>query len=273
MNQVNPMQSTIIHSLNHRAIAMPKFRCLSNRSFNAFLVVLLALSLTACSTYGDKVAPIPLPSEQEGAINIDGVELFAEAYLDKDAAKKAFGFDIRGAGLLPVRFVIDNQSQVDAHITRKQTFLIDKKNQAWPLLTYNQAYKRVNDSVELGEIAKGSVKPGVLAAATGALIGAAIGVVTGSSVGDAAGAGAATGVATGAVIGGARRYQDIGKEIRQNLASQSFHNRLVYPGEIAYGFLFFPGDDEIESVSGIRLSLTVGDSNLVVQMPLGEKDK
>lgn len=250
---------------------MPNSRCIVSRWLDALLVALLIFSLTACSTYGDKIAPIPLPSEQDGAINIDGVELFAEAYLDKAAAKKAFGFDIRGAGLLPVRFVIDNQSQVDAHITRKQTFLVDKKNQAWPLLTYNQAYKRVNESVEIGEIAKGAVKPGVLAAATGALVGAAVGVVTGGSVGEAAGAGAAAGVATGAVIGGARRYQDVGKEIRQNLASQSFHNRLVYPGEIAYGFLFFPGDDEIESVSRIRLSLTVGDSNLIVQMPLEEK--
>jgi hypothetical protein len=54
--------------------------------------------------------------------------------------------------------------------------------------------------------------------------------------------------------------------------SQSFSNRLVYPGELAYGFLFFPGDEEIDSVSRIRLSFTVGESNLVVQMPLEEKD-
>lgn len=237
-----------------------------------FLSGILTLILVGCSTYGDKIAPVPLPNEQEGSINIDGVELFAEAYLDKAAAEKAFGFNIRGAGLLPVRFVIDNQSQVNAHITRNQTFLVDEQNQAWPLLTYNQAFKRVNDSVEVGEIAKGAVKPGVLLAATGALIGAAVGVATGGSVGDAAGVGAATGGATGAVIGGADRYQDVGKEIRQNLASQSFHNRLVYPGELAYGFLFFPGDNEIESVSRIRLSLTVGESNLVVQMPLEAKD-
>ena len=251
---------------------MYAMRYLPDRRFNIFLIALLTFSLIGCSTYGDKVAPIPFPSEQDGSINIDGVELYAEAYLDRKAAEKAFGFDIRGAGLLPVRFVIDNQSQVDAHITRDQTFLIDEQNQAWPLLTYDQAYRRVNDSVEMGEIAKGAVKPGVLAAATGALIGAAVGVVSGGSVGEAAGAGAAAGVATGAVIGGARRYQHIGKEIRQNLASQSFSNRLVYPGELAYGFLFFPGDKEIDSVSRIRLSFTVGESNLVVQMPLEEKD-
>ena len=237
-----------------------------------FLSLLLNISLTGCSTYGDKVAPIPFPNEQDGSVNIDGVELYAEAYLERNAAKKAFGFDIRGAGLLPVRFVIDNQSQVDAHITRNQTFLIDEQNQAWPLLTYDQAYQRVNNSVEMGEISKGTVKPGTLMAATGALIGAAVGVVSGGSVGDAAGAGAAAGVATGAVIGGSRRYQNVGREIRQTLANQSFHNHLVYPGELAYGFLFFPGDNEIDSVSRIRLSFTIGKSNLIVQMPLEEKE-
>ncbi|MEM7304519.1 MAG: hypothetical protein AAF372_03205, partial [Pseudomonadota bacterium] len=240
-------------------IIMSNIQDLIKKYSNSLFILIVTLSLVACSTYGDKVAPIPLPSEQAGSVNIDGVELYAEAYIDKSAAEKAFGFDIRGAGLLPVRFVIDNQSTTDANITREQTFLIDKQNQAWPLLTYDQAFKRVNESVELGEIAKGSVKPGVLAAATGALIGAAIGVVSGGSVGDAAGAGAAAGTATGAVVGGARRYQHYGKEIRQNLASKSFDNGLVYTGEIAYGFLFFPGDDEIDSVSGIRLSLNVGD--------------
>ncbi|MEM8843564.1 MAG: hypothetical protein AAGB35_00800 [Pseudomonadota bacterium] len=238
----------------------------------AFIITLVTLALSACSTYGDKVAPVPLPSDQAGSINIDGVELYAEAYLDSEAAKNAFGFDIRGAGLLPVRFVIDNQSNKDAHINRNQTFLIDKKNQAWPLLTYDQAFRRVNESVEMGEIAKGAVKPGILAAATGALIGAAVGVVGGSSAGEAAARGAAAGVATGAVVGGANRYQEVGKEIRQNLANQSFDDRIVDTGEISHGFLFFPGEQEITSVSALRLSLSISNDTQVVQMPLGVKN-
>ena len=84
---------------------------------------------------------------------MNNVGLYAEAYLQDDSAKEAFGFDIRGAGVLPVRFVLDNQSDGNIEIRGDQTFLIDAENQAWPLLTYDQAYRRVNEHVELGETA------------------------------------------------------------------------------------------------------------------------
>ena len=47
----------------------------------SFLATLLLVSgLNACSTYGDKVAPIPLPSEQTGGLEVNNVGLYAEAY-------------------------------------------------------------------------------------------------------------------------------------------------------------------------------------------------
>ena len=231
----------------------------------------LLLTLSACSTYGDKVAPIPLPSEQTGGLEVNGVGLYAEAYLEPDAAKNAFGFDIRGAGVVPVRFVLDNQSKGDIEIRGDQTFLIDANRQAWPLLTYDQAYRRVNRHVELGETAKGAAKPAVLLAATGAIVGAAVGVVTGDSAAEGAGRGAAAGAAAGAVIGGAKRYQEIGHEIREDLANHSFEYRSIETGEIAYGFLFFPGDQEISSLSALRVSIYINDQPQIVQLQLFEK--
>ena len=237
------------------------------------LLALFALlfGLQACSTYGDKVAPVPLPSEQTGGLEVDEVGLYAEAYLEQAAAEKAFGFDIRGAGVLPVRFVLDNQSAGHVEIRGDQTFLIDAENQAWPLLSYDQAYRRVNEHVELGESAKGAAKPAVLLAATGALVGAAVGVVTGDSAGEGAARGAAAGAAAGAVIGGAKRYQEIGQEIREDLAHDSFDNRSIEVGEIAHGFLFFPGDQEIASLDTLRVSLTINDQPQVVKLKLHEK--
>ena len=236
-----------------------------------FAILTLFLGLNACSTYGDKVAPVPLPSEQSGGLEIDEVGLYAEAYLEQNAAKNAFGFDIRGAGVLPVRFVLDNQSQVAVEIRGDQTFLIDAENQAWPLLSYDQAYRRVNEHVELGETAKGAAKPAVLLAASGALVGAAVGVVTGDSAGEGAARGAAAGAAAGAVIGGAKRYQEIGQQIREDLAHDSFDNRSIEVGEIAHGFLFFPGDQEIESLDLLRVSLTINDEPRVIKLQLHEK--
>ena len=229
------------------------------------------LLLSACSTYGDKVAPVPLPSEQTGGLEVNGVGFYAEAYLQPDAAERAFGFDIRGAGVVPVRFVLDNQSNGNIEIRGDQTFLIDADRQAWPLLTYDQAYRRVNRHVELGETAKGAVKPAVLLAATGAIVGAAVGVVSGDSAAEGAGRGAAAGAAAGAVIGGAKRYQEIGQEIREDLANHSFEYRSIETGEIAYGFLFFPGDKEIGSLDALRVSIYINDQPQVVQLQLSEK--
>ena len=234
-------------------------------------VLFLVFGVNACSTYSDKVAPIPLPNEQAGGIEVNDVGLYAEAYLKSEAAKQAFGFDIRGAGVLPVRFVLDNQSQGDIEIRGEQTFLIDAENQAWPLLSYDQAYRRVNEHVELGETAKGAVKPAVLLAATGALVGAAVGVVTGDSAAEGAGRGAAAGAAAGAVFGGAKRYQEIGQEIRENLAHSSFDNRSIESGEIAHGFLFFPGDQEISSLSALRVSIIINDQPQTIKLTLHEK--
>lgn len=244
-------------------------RAISLTSISTLLVVLIVLS--ACSTYGDKVAPIPLPSEQTGGLEINGVGLYAEAYLQPDSAQQAFGFDIRGAGVLPVRFVLDNQSNGNIEIHRDQTFLIDSENQAWPLLTYDQAYRRINEHVELGETAIGAIKPAVLLAATGALIGAAVGVVTGESAGEGAGRGAVAGAAAGAIIGGAKRYQEIGQEIREDLAHHSFDNRSINSGDIAHGFLFFPGDQEVASLDTLRISLSIDEQLHTIKLQLGEK--
>lgn len=227
--------------------------------------------ISACSTYGDKVAPVPLPSEQTGGLEVNGVGLYAEAYLQPAAAEQAFGFDIRGAGVVPVRFVLDNKSDGEIEIRGDQTFLIDAENQAWPLLTYDQAYRRVNRHVELGETAKGAAKPAVLLAATGALVGAATGVVTGDSAAEGAGRGAAAGAAAGAVIGGAKRYQEIGQEIREDLANHSFEYRSIETGEIAYGFLFFPGDQEISSLNALRVSININNKPQIVQLQLHER--
>ena len=235
------------------------------------IFTLATLILSACSTYGDKVAPIPLPSEQTGALTVNDVSFFAEAYLKSGSAKDAFGYDIRGAGVLPVRFVLDNQSKEKIEIKGEQTFLIDAENQAWPLLSYDQAYRRINAHVELGEVTKGAVKPAALLAATGAVVGAATGVVTGGSAGEGAGRGAAAGAAAGAVVGGAKRYHEIGHEIRDDLAQQSFEYRRINSGEIAYGFLFFPGDQEVSSLDTLRVSVLINNKPQTIKLRLHEK--
>ncbi len=240
----------------------------ARRAATALLGGLLALGAAGCATYEERVAPVPMPAAQADHVTVAGAKLVARAYAESREAQKVFGFDVRGAGLLPVRFVMDNQSGQSAQVVPDQTFLIDRQGQAWPLLSSDQAYQRVKRHVEVGETFKGAAKPGLLAGAAGAVAGAAVGVLTGENVGESAGKGAAAGAAAGAILGGAARRGELGAEIREDLAQQSLQNRAVEPGDLAYGYLFFPGRDEAESARELRLALEIGGTRHVAVLPL-----
>lgn len=239
----------------------------------ALVVLVLVLALAACATYGDQVAPVPLPDEQAGAINVDGAVLLARAYADDEAAREAFGFDIRGSGLLPVQFVIDNQSGRKVGIRPSDTLLIDRNGDAWPLLDSARAAERIRDDVAAGEAIRSGARASLLTGLAGAVAGAAIGVVTGGSVGEGAGRGAAAGAAIGGIAGGAARYGEVGQDVRRDLAEQSIQNRVIQEGELAYGFLFFPGRGEADSAQSLRLGLRIGDDTRIITLPVTEMDR
>lgn len=165
-----------------------------------FITILPLLWMTlACSTYKEQVQPVTIPEYQPQKVEILGAYITAEAYVNKDAAEKHFGFDIRGAGILPVQVVIHNKGKHTLIIDSSQTLLIDDKGQGWPLLNFDQVYSRIKDKVDIGETAKGAVKPSILGAAAGAIVGAAIAIVSNENVGEGAGKGAAVGAAAGAL--------------------------------------------------------------------------
>ncbi len=68
------------------------------------------VALCGCAAYGGQVAPVQLSEAQPGHVDVEGAQLAAQAYVDPKAAESPLGFGARGAGLLPVRFVIDNQA-------------------------------------------------------------------------------------------------------------------------------------------------------------------
>lgn len=233
-----------------------------------FLIIFTSLSLLACSTYGDRVSPVPLPTLQDDHVNIGGVLLVARAYVDDDRAERAFGFDIRGSGLLPVKVVIDNQSGEGIRLLGSQTFLLDRKGQAWPLLSARQANERIKDRVQIVETVKGTGTSTVLMGAAGAIAGLAIGVLTGDNLGTAAMKGAVLGGATGAIFGAASRHGEIENDIAYDLADKSLQNQHIAAGALAHGYLFFPGRDEAESAQILRLSLLVKGQQRVVNISL-----
>lgn len=231
-------------------------------------IALISGSLCACSSYSDRVTPVPLPALQNDSVNVDGVLLVARAYVDADNAKNLFGFDIRQAGLLPVRVVIDNQSSYPVRLQGTQTFLLDQQGQAWPLLSARQANERVENQVEIVETAIGTGTSTILMGAAGAIAGLAIGVLTGDNLGTAAMKGAVLGGATGAIFGGTSSHSDLEDNIAYDMRKKTLNNQQIMSGSLAHGYLFFPGDDEAKSAQMLRLSLVINGQTRVVNISL-----
>ncbi|MAT65039.1 MAG: hypothetical protein CMN57_05300 [Gammaproteobacteria bacterium] len=222
------------------------------------VLLLATFVLTGCSGYSERVSPIELPSASANRVEVNGAQISATVYLDKDVASSVFGFDVRGAGLIPVRLVIDNQSESPLRLIPQQTFLIDAQDRAWPILEAEAAAERVRAHVDVAETVKGTTKPALLLGGAGALAGFAIGVVTGEDIGSSVAKGAAVGASSGAIVGGAKNYAEIEGRVRQDMRDKSLENRQVASGDLAYGYLFFPGDNEAQSAQGVRLTFELG---------------
>ena len=147
--------------------------------------------LTACSSsYKAKPLPFRTPASFDNVAKIGGAEIAAKAFVDQKETKEAFGFDILGAGMLPVQVVFDNQGLHSLEIVGHQTFLEDQKGNLWPILSSKTAYERASKYAKTKEIFKEGAYTGFLGAAAGSIIGAAIGVVSGDNIAEAVGKGA-----------------------------------------------------------------------------------
>jgi hypothetical protein len=215
-----------------------------NKVRTALAVVALLVILAGCQSYQRTVVPFKMPQGYPNATDASGAIIAARAYEDKTEAQGAFGFDIIGAGVLPVQVIFDNRGTHTLEVVTSQTFLIDAQNNMWPILDATLAYERIDKKTSMSKVVPEAAKGGVLGGAAGAIIGAAIGIVSGTNVGSAAGMGAAAGAAVGAVIGGGRGLTDteVQGQIRDDLYKHSLHKRPIKPMEIAHGFVFFPAE-------------------------------
>ncbi len=227
----------------------------------AFLCIIILF--TGCSTYEVKPLPFKSPSSIDNAVNVAGADIAARAFADSKKAKETFGFDILGAGMLPVQVVFDNKGHNSLEVVGNQTFLEDKNGNLWPILSKDIAYERATQFAKTKEIFKEGAYKGFLGAATGAVIGAAVGIVSGENVAAAAGKGAAVGAAAGATIGGAIGYgsEDAIRSITSDLREKSLQSSEILPKSLAHGILFFPG--EAVSAKQLRLQIKETDTGAV----------
>ncbi len=219
-------------------------------------ILLVCMMLIGCST-AYKVQPMAfkMPSAYDNVTVVGNAQIAAKAFSDKAEAREAFGFDILGAGMLPVQVIFDNQGIYSLEINGSQTFLEDLNGNLWPILSSQIAYERAAKYSQSKSMVKEGAFHGLWGATAGGIIGAAIGIVSGDNIGSAIGKGAAVGAAAGATIGSAKGYDDTDarREIINDLREKSLQNVPISPQSIASGFLFFPG--EAGSARQLRLQL------------------
>lgn len=217
-------------------------------------IILPIFALSGCTAYKSQYVSFRPPEAYPNNKVVDGVSLGAEAYADPELAQNAFGFDIKGAGLLPVQLVIDNKGGENLEIVQAQTFLVDDANRYWNVVPNNTAIDRLEKSTQLAAFfGSGAGKGALLGAAGGAILGAAIGIVAGENVGSALGKGAALGGAGGAIIGSAQEGTSGARErsIIEDIREKGLEGKVIPPESLANGFIFFPG--EATSAKALRL--------------------
>ena len=239
-----------------------------NKTLAAVLAVIMMAGVSACTTYERQVVPFKMPSAYPNATSVADATIAAKAFDSPDEAAAAFGFDIRGAGILPIQVIFDNRGGHPLEILTDKTFLVDEENNLWPILDERMAYDRLSKKTELGRVAPEAAKGGLLAGAAGAVIGAAVGIVTGQNVAAAAGKGAAVGAAAGVTMGGAKGYadSDVRHQIQEDLRNRSLEKRAVAPREVAHGFIFYPG--EAKKSNELRISIRAVDTQQVYPLIL-----
>ena len=231
---------------------------------NRWLVVFILMAfLTGCSTaYQVKPLPFKAPSAYGNAAQAGGAVVGAQAFTDVKKAREAFGFDVRGAGMLPVEVAFDSEGTHPLRIVPNQTFLEDNEGNLWPILADKIAYDRATRYAQTKETFKEAAYAGFLGATAGAVLGAALGIVTGRGIGELAGKGAVAGAALGGTMGGVQGFtsDDARHEIVADMNKKSLENRPIAKG-LAFGFIFFPG--EAKSAKQLRLQLMETDTGRV----------
>jgi hypothetical protein len=95
------------------------------RMLSIFFAAFLLPAFAGCK---QQVVPFKLPSAYPNVTEVADAQIAAQAYEDATNAEAAFGFDIRGAEILPVKVIFDNRERHSLEIVASQTFLAEAEN-------------------------------------------------------------------------------------------------------------------------------------------------
>lgn len=233
------------------------------------ILLLCAFTLASCTAHQSQFVSFRPPEAYANKQMVSGIAVGGEAYAESGVATDAFGFDIKGSGLLPVQLVLNNGSGRAVKIVTAQTFLVDNEGRYWQVVPNTVAVDRVDKSTELASFfGRGAGQGALLGAAGGAILGAALGIVSGSNVGESMGKGAALGGAGGVIIGGAKEgtSSERTNRIIDDIRDKGLEGKVIPEDYLANGFLFFPG--EATSAKALKLQFREVDTGKVHSVTL-----
>jgi hypothetical protein len=210
-----------------------------------FALIATSGLLVSCDSHRGGPEAVPLPESEAKPVESAGTRFQALAYANREQSKAAFGLDLRGAGLLPLRISIDNRGGATLKLIPRQTFLIDLKGQAWPLLTSSQAFGRLEGAGIQGPSAPKLPTLDDVEAHTGF----ALNMVASARF---------------AADDQAQAETRIGKTLQE----RNLRNPEVPAGRVASGVLFFPGREEAEGAQRLRLCLEQEGKRKFLDLPL-----
>ena len=216
-------------------------------------IILISAAITAVFRF-QRDTPLPPLEPETPWIDVDGARVALHVLETPETARQAFGFDIRGAGLFPVRLSIDNQGSATVRIDAPQTFFVDSRDLAWPLLTTPRAIPRLRAAGSLvpppAQVSKAWMK------APETLTGFALDILVRGEPDLEQPEG-------GLFRGWLARFRErpatpLENRVQRHLLGGFPRNPDLEPGRSAEGYLLFPGrPEEIQGLALMRLALAL----------------
>jgi hypothetical protein len=214
--------------------------------------LVITVMVTGCAApLRTTVAPFPAPELLPNAQRLWHLVVAADLLDTPEKSVRVFGTNLATADILPVQVVVKNTGTQEYEINAAQIYGIAGL-EYFPAFNLNQAAQRIRES----SIGTTVATQAVLGALAGAAAGAAIGVAAGAAAGDTGGVaasgaaiGGAVGVTGGAAAGASDHYTH---QFRHELAVQDFGDRVVFPGDLLQGFIYF----QVQPYRAIRIKVT-----------------
>lgn len=185
-----------------------------NSVFAKIILILLSVSLLACSSYRHPDFVIRDSAYYDYSTERDGLSVVADPYVTQGKQEMLFNYDATKKGIYPVHLIFFNEGDETFSLKEASVRLIDNSGKEFMPLSHAEIEKLVSRSV-LGRTA--------LFGTVGTLIGTIAAPVTGLA---------------GAIWGGVdtKKSNEYAKEI---VSEKSFRTLTIEPGQTVHGFLFF----------------------------------